>query len=249
MSTFVVVHGAWGGAWSWNRFVVPMLRKAGHDVYAATLTGLGERTHLASPEVTVETHVQDVANVLFYEDLHDVVLAGHSYGGNVISGVADRMPERLAQLVYMDAGVPWMEGEGDEARRRERAAQAEREGTWRIMPGDMQADDPEEIKKGAAPRRSGQPVRTFTERVRLERGVPSVPKAFVYCAKGKEPGSAQAERAERIKADPAWRYYELDTGHNLHYSAPEETVRILLELAKEASGRGARREAGIQPVH
>lgn len=235
MSTFVVVHGAWGGAWSWNKFVVPLLRKAGHDVFAATLTGLGERTHLARPEITTETHVQDVANVLFYEDLHDVVLAGHSYGGRVISGVADRMPERLAQLVYLDAAVPWLEGEQDEGRRRERMEQAEREGVWRIPPGDMQGDDPEEIKRWAAPRRSGQPIKTLTEPVRLEHGPPAVPKAFVYCAKGKEPGSAQAQRASQIKADPAWRYYELDTGHNLHYSAPQETVGVLLELAKAAA--------------
>ena len=237
MSTFVVVHGAWGGAWSWNKFVVPRLRKAGHDVFAATLTGLGERTHLANPDVTVETHVQDVANVLFYEDLHDVILAGHSYGGNVISGVADRMPERLAHLVYLDAAVPWLEGEPDQERRRERAAQAERDGTWRILPGDMQADDPDEIKRWAAPRRSGQPIKTFTEPVRLEHGAPAVPKAFVYCAKGKQPDSAQAQRAAHIKADPAWRYFELDTGHNLHYSAPEETVEILLAVAKEAAAR------------
>ena len=90
MSTFVVVHGAWGGAWSWNKFVVPLLRKAGHDVFAVTLTGLGERTHLATPDITTETHVQDVANVLFYEDLHDVVLAGHSYGGRVITAQCHR---------------------------------------------------------------------------------------------------------------------------------------------------------------
>ena len=238
MSTFVVVHGAWGGAWSWNKFVVPLLRQQGHDVYAVTLTGLGERTHLAHPDITHETHVQDVTNVLFYEDLSNVILAGHSYGGRVISGVADRMPERLAQLVYLDAAVPWLEGGPDEARRLERIAQAEREGTWRVPPGDMQADDPEEIKRWAAPRRSGHPIKTFTEPVRLEHGPPTVPKAFVYCAKGKAPDSAQAQRAARIKSDPTWLYYELDTGHNLHYSAPQETVAILLELAREAPARG-----------
>src|SRR5438132_4781326 len=106
MATFVVVPGASAGAWSWNRLVIPMLRRKGHDVYAVTLTGLGERIHLASPEVDLETHIQDVVNVLFYEDLRDVVLVGHSYGGMVITGVADRAPERLRQLVYLDAAVP-----------------------------------------------------------------------------------------------------------------------------------------------
>ena len=106
MATFVVVHGAWGGAWSWNKFVVPRLRVSGHTVFAATLTGLGDRTHLAHPGVDLDTHVQDVANVLFYEDLHDVILVGHSYGGRVITGVADTSADRLAHLVYLDAFVP-----------------------------------------------------------------------------------------------------------------------------------------------
>src|SRR5262249_60744980 len=94
MATFVIVHGAWGGGWSWNKFVVPLLRQAGHQAYAVTLTGLGERAHLASPAIDLETHVQDVVNVLFYEDLRDVILVGHSYGGMVSTGVADRCPAR-----------------------------------------------------------------------------------------------------------------------------------------------------------
>src|SRR5438445_13579590 len=105
MATIVLVHGAWGGA-SWERFVAPRLRAAGHLVFAPTLTGLGDRSHLSSPEVDLATHVQDVANVLFYEDLTDAILAGHSYGGMVVTGVAGRMPERLRRLVYLDAFVP-----------------------------------------------------------------------------------------------------------------------------------------------
>ena len=106
MATFVVVHGAWGGSWSWNKFVVPKLRAKGHDVFPVTLTGLGERSHLANADVDLETHIQDVVNVLHYEDLRDVILVGHSYGGNIITGVADRCPERLRQLVYLDAATP-----------------------------------------------------------------------------------------------------------------------------------------------
>ena len=102
MATFVIVHGAWGGAWSWNRFVIPRLRAAGHTVFPVTLTGLGERTHLGNADVDLETHIQDVVNVLFYEDLHNVILVGHSYGGRVITGAADRASDRLAQLVYLD---------------------------------------------------------------------------------------------------------------------------------------------------
>src|SRR3712207_4810541 len=106
MATFVIVHGAWSGAWSWNRLIVPRLRQAGHDVHPVTLTGLGDRAHLASPEIDLNTHIQDVVNVLFYTDLQEVILVGHSYGGMVITGVADQCPERLSQLVYLDAAVP-----------------------------------------------------------------------------------------------------------------------------------------------
>jgi pimeloyl-ACP methyl ester carboxylesterase len=232
MATFVVVHGAWGGAWSWNRFVVPLLRAAGHEVYAVTLTGLGERAHLASPEVDIDTHVQDVVNALFYEDLREVILVGHSYGGKVITGVADRCPERLAQLVYLDAMVPSLDEPGGGARLQELVARAEREGDgWRVPPGPMQADDPPEIVAWAQPRRNPQPLKTMTQPLTLTRGETALPRAFVYCSAGKAPDSPQAQRAARLKADGRWRYFELDTGHNLHYSAPRETVQILLELA------------------
>jgi pimeloyl-ACP methyl ester carboxylesterase len=241
MATFVIVHGAWGGAWAWNRLVAPRLRQAGHTVHAVTLTGLGERAHLATPEVNLDTHIQDVCNVLFYEDLREVVLVGHSYGGMVITGVADRMPERLARLVYLDAAVP-SDGAAiadmwGPARRQELLERAQREGDgWRLPPGDMQADDPPEIVAWAAPRRRPQPLATFTQPLRLARGETALPRAFVYCAGGKAADSPQARRAAQLKADPRWRYFELPSGHNLHYSAPDETVAILLELAGAAAG-------------
>ena len=105
MAAFVLVHGAFHGGWYW-RDVFAHLRAAGHEVFAPTLTGLGERRHLASPAVDLSTHVQDVANLLEWEDLQGVVLVGHSYGGMVITGVADRLAERLAALIYLDAAVP-----------------------------------------------------------------------------------------------------------------------------------------------
>jgi pimeloyl-ACP methyl ester carboxylesterase len=105
MATYVLVHGGWHGGWCWQK-VTPRLRAAGHDVYTPTLTGLGERAHLLTPAVGLETHIEDVLGVLHYEDLQQVVLVGHSYGGMVITGVADQVPERIAQLVYLDAFVP-----------------------------------------------------------------------------------------------------------------------------------------------
>src|SRR5215210_4421571 len=105
MATFVIVHGAWSGAHAWRR-VRPLLRAAGHEVFTPALTGLGERAHLASPRVDLDTHIQDVVGVLEYEDLGEVMLVGHSYGGVVITGVAERAAPRLAQLIYLDAEVP-----------------------------------------------------------------------------------------------------------------------------------------------
>src|SRR5688500_20382835 len=105
MATFVLVPGGWSGGWAWNK-LTPYMRAAGHDVYTPTPTGLGERVHLAHPDIDLDTHITDVVNVLAFEDLRDVILLGWSYGGMVISGVADRAAERLAQLVYFDAVVP-----------------------------------------------------------------------------------------------------------------------------------------------
>lgn len=235
MATFVIVHGAFGGAWSWNKFVVPMLREAGQTVYAVTLTGLGERTHLASPDVSLDTHIQDVVNVLFYEDLTDVILVGHSYGGNVITGVADRVPERLQQLVYLDAATP-VDGQSSAdsfpGRRDQLEEQARRSGDgWKIEPTPVPPDQPAEITEWARPRRSPMPIKTMTSPLKLALGETTLPRAFVYCTLGKQPDSPQAARGERLRNDPRWRYFELDTGHNLHYTAPKETVAILLELA------------------
>src|SRR3712207_5559246 len=138
MATFVIVHGAWSGSHAW-RWVRTLLRAAGHDVVTPCLTGLGERAHLAARSTDLDTHVVDVAGVLHYEDLSGVVLVGHSYGGMVITGVADRVPERLAQLVYLDADVP-LEGESDlnlvpadERAGYEEAARTRGEG-WRVPP-------------------------------------------------------------------------------------------------------------------
>lgn len=237
MATFVIVHGAWGGAWSWNRTVVPMLRQAGHAVYPTTLTGLGERAHLGTPDTDLDTHIQDVCQVLFYEDLHDVILVGHSYGGMVITGVADRMPERLARLIYLDAAVP-ADGQSlsdgwSPERRAAMLTRLEREPNgWRLQ-REQQPPNPPELAEWALARRVDQPVKTFLQPIRLTRGETTVPRTFVYCSADKEPGSPAALRAEKIKHDPRWRYVELPTLHNLMYHAPRETVEILCQVAAQ----------------
>ncbi len=111
MATFVLVHGAWHGGWCW-KYVTPLLRAAGHDVFTPTLTGVGERAHLARPDTGLETHIQDIAGVLTYEDLQRVLLVGHSLGGPVITAVADRIAERIAHLIYLDATIP-RDGQAD----------------------------------------------------------------------------------------------------------------------------------------
>ncbi len=143
MAIFVLVHGAWHGGWCWQR-VARLLRAAGHDVYTPTLTGLGERAHLLSPAIGLDTHIKDILGVLFYEDLRDVVLVGHSYAGMVITGVAEQTAKRLRHLVYLDAFVPWegqslldLMGETEALIVRERAA---RDGDgWCVPPLPLEA--------------------------------------------------------------------------------------------------------------
>src|SRR3954447_11262141 len=105
MATIVVAHGAWSAGWAWKK-MRPLLRASGHELFTPTYTGLGERSHLATPDVGLSTHIQDIVNVIEFEDVRDVVLCGHSYGGMVATGVADRLSERIAQVIYLDAFVP-----------------------------------------------------------------------------------------------------------------------------------------------
>lgn len=232
MGTFVIVHGAWGGGWAWRRTVGQLLRDAGHEVFTPTLTGLGERTHLASPAVDLETHIQDILGVLEWEDLRDVVLVGHSYGGMVITGVADRAPERLARLVYVDAMVP-EDGQsladlvGPEAAARvEAQAQAEGDG-WRIPPSPLPPETPPERRAWVEPRRGAQPLKTFTQPVHLTGASNALPRTYVYCTN--PPGDAFTRIAARLRQDPHWRVVDFPTGHNVHYGMPRELTDLLLE--------------------
>lgn len=232
MATYVIVHGAWGGAWSWNRFVVPRLRARGHDVFPATLTGLGDRTHFATPQVDLETHVQDLSNVLFYEDLRDVILVGHSYGGRVITGVADRAADRLRRLVYVDAAVPTPDDPGGGPRPAAIQARIDAEGDgWRHPPGPPPPDQPAEVTAWATPRRSWQRLRTFTQPLAFANPTPVLPRTYVYCTVGKDAASPLAATVARLRDDPAWDVIDLETGQDLIKTAPDATVEILHGLA------------------
>src|SRR5437899_12565937 len=147
--TFLVCHGAWGGGWSWKK-MHPLMQAAGHRLLTPTYTGLGEREHLANPSVDLETHIQDVLNVIKYEDLSNFVLLGHSYGGMVATGVADRARDRIVQLIYLDAFVP-KDGQAlidlVPPAQRERMRDSVKAGDgWRVAPNPTPADtSPEDL--------------------------------------------------------------------------------------------------------
>ena len=212
----------------WAR-VAPLLRQAGHEVLAPSLTGVGERSHLASAAVDLSTHIADLLQCLRYERASGVVLVGHSYGGMVVTGVADRAPERVRTLVYLDAFVP-QNGEALldllPARVREHFPSA----GWQLPPLPPQAQgmaDPAELA-WLEGRRDPQPLKTFTQPLALEgryRGA----RVYIACT-GYTP-STFAPFAERARNDPAWRYHELAAHHYPHVSLPAETAGLLLKYA------------------
>jgi pimeloyl-ACP methyl ester carboxylesterase len=251
MAVYVLVGGGWLGGWCWQG-VARRLRQEGHDAYPVTLTGLGERVHLASPEVDLETHITDVMNLIEYEDLHGVVLLGHSYAGLVVTGVADRVPERISQLVYLDTGpIPdgtaLIETFPTEARRHiER--QVERLGDgWRfpIPPpeelatfGSLEGLDDARLELLRS-RAVDQPFGTFTQPLRLENPTrEALPKVGILCSFSLEEVRAIIDSGNpvfREMASLTWRFVELPTGHYPMFSRPDDLAVVLLELLSGAS--------------
>lgn len=234
MATFVVAHGAWSAGFVWKR-MHPLMRAAGHELFTPTHTGLGERLHLAHPEIDLEHHIADICSVIFHEDLHDVILVGHSYGGFVATGVADRMPERLAQVVYLDAFAPKA---GDTMlalatpEQRERwtdGARTQGEG-WRVPPNPLPPDTEQADLDWIAPRRHPQPFKTMTQPLELKLGTTALPRSFIYCTRI-GPGDMFGPFARAAKADPSWRYFEMDASHNPHITAPEALAEIFGTIA------------------
>ena len=233
MATFVLVHGGWHGGWCWKK-VIPFLRAAGHEVWAPTLTGLGERAHLLSPAVDLDTHVQDVLGLFDYEDLQNVILVGHSSSGMVITAVADRVPERIAHLVYLDAFIP-DDGQNlfdlvPAAVREPVLAQARDEGDgWRSPPtGEEQpfgVTDPEDAR-WVRSKLTAHPVKAWTQAVRSSSPeAATLPRTVIKCTNL----SAPARIPPSWRA--GWRYRELATGHDVMVTMPRELVALLLELA------------------
>jgi len=238
---FVLIHGAWGGAHGFRKVRGP-LREAGHEVFTPSLTGIGERSHLTSPQVGLTTHVTDVVNAVLYEDLRDIVLLGYSYGGFVVTGALEHIGDRVGHLVYLDAFVP---GDGDSV-----DGQAGRAGhglmglgrDWLIPPQPREFDDPAEAA-WANPRRTPQPARCFTEPVRLDRALEDYPFTRTYIKATGEPrppdGGPFWVAADRARRSPAWRYREIATNHMILSNRPDDLVRLLIELAEPPGSEGS----------
>jgi len=207
------------------------MQAAGHHLITPTYTGLGERGHLANPSIDLDTHIQDMLGVIRFEDLNDFVLLGHSYGGMVATGVADRASERITQLVYIDAFVP-EDGQclfdlvSDE-NRAEMLERARSTGDgWRIAPNPMPPDTPEQDRQWATPLRLPQPLATVQQPIRLMRKSAPVPRTYVYCTRS----DIFKRFAERARQDSSWGYHELDASHNPHITAPQALTALLDEI-------------------
>ena len=233
MTDFVLVHGAWHGGWCWTR-VAPLLRRAGHDVFTPTLTGLGERAHLASADVSLDTHIADVLGVLESEELDDVVLCGHSYGGMVITGVAERAGERIDTLVYLDAFVPEDGQSVFHLMGSERAAtfreQASRTGDgWRVDPipaESFQVRDPGDaawVDRRCVP----QPITTFGQPIASAGAIGAV-RRRIYIRADNDRVTSYAYCAEHARSAPDWEYHDVPAGHDVMIDAPQALAGILL---------------------
>lgn len=232
MADFVLVHGAWHGAWCWKR-ILPGLWKAGHRAFAVTLTGTGERACQLSPDITLRTHIDDVAAVIEAEELQQAIVVGHSYGGMVITGVADRMPQRIGHLVYLDAVVPlpgesWSSGHPAQTQAQRREAIA---ATGSIPPADpslfgLSGEDAQWVAR----RQTSHPGGVYDDRLHFDAArIAALPRTFIDC---NAPALATiAPMRERVRQQPGWQVHEIATGHDAMISAPDELLRLLLAMA------------------
>src|SRR5215207_403152 len=251
-TTFVLVHGGNAGAWIW-RDLIRLLRTAGHDVYATTATGLGDRAHLATAEIDLDVYITDVVNLLEYEDLHDVTLVGWSFGGMTITGVAERVPERLAQVVYLDGSLP-ADGQNAydadfptaEAANADVVAMA-RDGVAAGMTGfRVVTPGVEEWIRGSLKdpavadwvlsKAVPQPLLTYLQPVRLGNpAAAALRRVFILCTADKDleanpQTDALVLAAERARSNPNWRVVELADNHLAPINNPQATAEALLSL-------------------
>ncbi len=239
MTTFVLCHGAWGGSYGF-KLVRPRLREAGHEVYTPSLTGIGERSHLAHPMIDLTLHVRDLVNAIVYEDLDDIVLLGFSYGGMVVTGALDHIGDRVRHLVYLDAFVPH---DGQSALELFDPASSAGSATtgstgaptneWLVPALPRELDTPE-LTAWSNARRVGQPVGTLTEAVRLSQPLEEWSFARTFIKATADPDEAENsafhQAGQRALDSPHWSYYEIAASHMIPFSHPRELATILLTL-------------------
>ncbi|HZQ11340.1 MAG TPA: alpha/beta hydrolase [Pseudolabrys sp.] len=228
MALFVVAHGAWSAGFAWKK-MHPLMQARGHRLVTPTYTGLGERAHLARPDIDLDTHIADILGVIECEDLTGINLIGHSYGGMVATGVADRARGRLVQLIYIDAFAP---NDGDSAldllpsaMRAQRQAGAD----GFIPPSPMPADTSAEDVAWCMPRRRPQPARTFEQKLRFKNGPLTLPRHYIYCTRH-SPDDRFRPFYERAKRE-GWGVHEIDSSHNPHITCPQVLADLLTRIA------------------
>jgi pimeloyl-ACP methyl ester carboxylesterase len=235
MSTFVLVHGAWHGSWCWKR-VRRELQQLGHEVFTPTLTGVADRSHLLTRSVNLSTHIEDIVNLLRSEELSDVTLCGHSYAGMVITGVADRVPDRLRALVYLDAFVP--EG-GENVLDNIHELQRVRviETTKRLGDGWKSPHIPAAVfnvnphdRDWVERQCTLHPFACFEERLQLRGGIQSVKNITYVFARGWD-DTPYPRAHERAKAK-GWRTISVPCGHEVMLDRPEDLTRILIAASE-----------------
>ena len=218
--TFLLVHGAWSGGWDYAR-VDSILRTKGDIVYRPTLTGLGERRHLSTANINLSTFISDIVNVIKYENLHNVILVGHSFGGMVISGVAEQVPERISQLIYLDAMVP---NDGESAK----AVCGE---LWSMMTPfikDSLMLYPFGPTSPTPPGDVPQPLKTFTEPLKISNPlVRKIPTAFIVMTKNGKSNPANDQMGLRRAQERNWKIYQFEGGHYSMREQPEKLVKKL----------------------
>jgi pimeloyl-ACP methyl ester carboxylesterase len=231
--TFILVHGAWHGGWCWQR-VADRLRGSGHSVFTPTLTGLGERSHLLRTGIDLKTHIADVVNVMKWERVTDVVLCGHSYGGFVISGVAEQMAAAIRSIVFLDAFVP-RDGESVQDLTGPAVLEAVRtalhRGETAIPPRAAEAFGVNVADRAWVDSLCvGQPIATFTDKIALTGARDRIArKSYIRAKNYANPGFDRAFGA--AQSDSSWRTYEAPCGHDVMVDMPERLTEILLEVA------------------
>lgn len=234
---YVLVHGAWHGGWCWRR-VADILTAEGYRVFTPSLTGLGDRAHLFSKDISLQTHVDDIVSLIEAEELEDLVLVGHSYGGNVISGVADVLRDRVSHYIYLDAAVPtvmsaggiwsWSDSSTPEAREERLKGIREQGGGIALLPpapGAFAVTEPADVA-WVQRRLRPMPVQTYTGKIIFKNGGSNgMKRTYIACIK--PPYELLVPTHEFVKSDKSWSFITIEAGHDCMVFAPQELALML----------------------